>query len=350
MNHVMNNNTDLTRYDKQMKVHTIGVRGQQLLADTSCAIIGAGALGSAVAEQLVRAGIGYLRIIDRDFVEFSNLHRQTLYTEQDAIQFLPKAVAAGRVLKEINSNVKIETIISDVNSQNIHSLLQDIDIIVDGSDNFTVRYLLNDYCVAENKTWVYGAVTGTNGVTTTITPNETACFRCLFPEPPELGALDTCDTVGVLAPIVTMIAAIQATEVLKFATKQHNQLNRQLLQLDCWSLQLYKLDISNARNAQCPCCIQKKWDWLEKKSADAAISLCGRHTIQLMLSDSISLTLDELAQHFGALYPIKRNRYLLKLNYSEQISVVFFPDQRIMIQGTDDLYFAEAIAKKLLQI
>jgi molybdopterin/thiamine biosynthesis adenylyltransferase len=344
------NDVLLTRYAKQMKVHTIGSNGQQQLANTACAIIGAGALGAAVAEQLVRAGIGYVRIIDRDFVELSNLHRQTLYTEQDAEHFLPKAIAAGNALKAINSTVEIDPIIADVHSGNIHDLLHNIDIIVDGSDNFTIRYLLNDYCVANNKTWVYGAVTATSGTTTTFTPQQTPCFRCLFPDPPELGVVDTCDTVGVLAPIVTMVAAIQATEVIKFASGHRSQLNRQLLQLDCWSLQFFKLEIAHAINEQCPCCKQAVFSWLNQQEQAAASSICGRQTIQLTLSTPLTHSFDELAKRFAASYPITQNRYLLKLHYSEQISVIFFPDHRIMIQGTEDLYYANLIVNKILQI
>lgn len=344
------NNEQFTRYAKQMKVYHIGREGQQKLSAASCAIIGAGALGAAIAEQLVRAGIGYLRIIDRDFVELSNLHRQTLYTEQDAQQFMPKAIAASKALKQINSTIVIDGVIADVNSGNIRNLLDDVDIIVDGSDNFTIRYLLNDYCVAHNKTWVYGAVTGTSGVTTTFTPHQTPCFRCLFPEPPELGALDTCDTVGVLGPVVTMIAAIQAMEVIKFASGHTDQLNRQLIQLDCWSLQMYKLDIAQARSEQCPCCVGGQFHWMSQSETTSASSLCGRESIQLTLAAPLPYSLEELAQLYSASYIIKRNRYLLKLSYSEQITVIFFPDSRLMIQGTEDLQYAAAIVNKLIQI
>lgn len=348
---MVNKNDERTnRYAKQIKVHAIGAQGQQQLANASCAIIGAGALGSAVAEQLVRAGIGYLRIIDRDFVELGNLHRQTLYTEQDAEQFMPKAIAATNALKRINSNVAIDAVIADVQAANIEQLLDGVDFIIDGSDNFTIRYLINDYCVAHGKTWVYGAVTGTSGSTTTFTPQQTPCFRCLFPEPPELGVIDTCDTAGVLGPIVTMIASIQATEAIKLASGQSEQLNRKLLQLDCWSLQLYKLDIAHARNEQCPCCGKLELTWLQQQEAAATTSLCGRQTIQLTLAAPLPYSLDELAERYAASYEVKRNRYLLKLKYSEQITVVFFPDQRLMIQGTEDLHYASIIANKLVQI
>jgi len=340
----------LSRYAKQMKVHTIGSKGQQGIANTSVAIIGMGALGAAAAEQLVRAGIGYLRIIDRDFVELSNLHRQTLYTEEDAAQFMPKAMAASNALKAMNSSVHIDAVIANVHGGNIGELLQDIDIILDGSDNFTVRYLLNDYCVSTNKTWVYGAVTATNGTTTTFTPKQTPCFRCIFPDPPELGTVDTCDTVGVLAPIVTMIASIQATEVLKFASGHLDQLNRQLLQIDCWSLQFYKLNIEHAVNNSCPCCKQHEYAWLEQQEPTYASSLCGRNTIQLSLAQPLSYSLDELEKRFADTYHLTRNRYLLKLHYSEEIDVIFFPDQRLMVQGTEDLFYANTVTSKILQI
>lgn len=338
------------RYSKQIKVHTIGTLGQEKLSAASCAVIGLGALGSAIADLLVRAGIGYLRIIDRDFVEVSNLHRQTLYNEQDAEQFLPKAIAAAHALRRVNSSVTIEPIIADVHAGNIEQLLDGIDFIVDGSDNFTVRYLMNDYSVAYNKPWVYGAVVGTSGSTATFIPQHTPCFRCLFPDPPELGALDTCDTAGVLGPIVQMVAAIQAAEILKLAIGQIDHCNKQLLQLDCWSLQQFKLDIAHAKNEHCPCCGQGKREWLSEASFIASTSICGRQTIQLTLAEPLPFTLEELAELYSKAYETKQNRYLVKIRYNDQLDIVFFPDHRVMIQGTEDVEYARNILKKFVEI
>src|SRR5690606_12890239 len=338
------------RYAKQIKAYSIGSTGQDKLATASCAVIGMGALGSAIADLLVRAGIGYLRIIDRDFVEISNLHRQSLYNEQDTEKFMPKAIAAAHALRRVNSSITIDPIIADVHAGNIEQLLDGIDFIVDGSDNFTIRYLINDYSVSYNKPSVYGAVVGTSGSTATFIPQHTPCFRCLFPEPPELGAVDTCDTAGVLGPIVHMIASIQAAEIMKLATGQQKQCNSALLQLDCWSLQQLSLDISHAKNEQCPCCSQGSRDWLNEASLIHSTSICGRQTIQLTLAEPLPYTLDEFAALYEKTYETKRNRYLVKIKYSDQINLILFPDHRIMIQGTEDVEFAVNILKKFVEI
>lgn len=339
-----------TRYGKQIKVHTLGVRAQEKLSLASCAIIGMGALGSAIADQLVRAGIGYLRIIDRDFVELSNLHRQTLYDEHDAEQFMPKAIAAAHKLRRINSTVNIDPVIADVHAANIEQLLDEVDIIIDGSDNFTVRYLINDYSVAHRKPWIYGAVVGTSGSSATFIPSLTPCFCCLFPEPPELGAVDTCDTAGVIGPIVQMIASIQATEALKLASGQQEHCNKQLIQLDSWTMQLMKLEIAQAQQATCACCGQGNYQWLKQPEEFSSTSLCGRETIQLTLAKPLSMTLEQLQEHFSRAYEVKVNRYLLKVKFSDQINVIFFPDNRIMIQGTEDVDYAATLTKKLVEI
>lgn len=338
------------RYAKQIKTYAVGSLGQNKLAAASCAVIGMGALGSSIADLLVRAGIGYLRIIDRDFVEMSNLHRQTLYNEQDAEQFMPKAIAAAQVLRSINSSITIDPIIADVHAGNIEQLLEGIDLIVDGSDNFTVRYLINDYSVTYNKPWVYGAVVGTSGSTATFIPQQTPCFRCLFPEPPEFGAVDTCDTAGVLGPIVQMVAAIQAAEIMKLATGQLEQCNKQLLQLDCWSLQQFKLDIAHAKSEHCPCCGQGKREWLKETSLITSTSICGRQTIQLTLAKPLPYSLNELAKLYEKNYEIKQNRYLVKIRYSDQLDIIFFPDQRVMIQGTEDVEYAKNTLRKFVEI
>jgi len=338
------------RYAKQIKVHTIGALGQEKLASASCAVIGMGALGSAIADLLVRAGIGYLRIIDRDFVEVSNLHRQTLYNEHDAEQFMPKAMAAAQALRRINSSITIDPVIADVHAGNIEQLLDGIDLIGDGSDNFTVRYLMNEYSVAYNKPWVYGAVVGTSGSTATFIPQQTPCFRCLFPQPPELGAVDTCDTAGVLGPIVQMIASIQAAEIMKLATGQLEQCNKQLIQLDCWSLQQFKLDIAHAKNENCPCCSRGEREWFSEASLITSTNICGRQTIQLTLAKPLPFSLDELVDLYSKTYETKKNRYLVKIQYSDQLDIIFFPDHRIMVQGTEDVEYAKNILKKFVEI
>lgn len=337
------------RYAKQIKISYIRSEGQDLLSQARCAVIGLGALGSVISEQLARAGIGYLRLIDRDFVEYSNLQRQTLYTENDAKQFMPKATAAAEHLSAINSSIAIEAIIADLTAANIKEHLESIDIIVDGSDNFNIRYLINEYSVANGIPWVYGAVVGTNGSTATFVPEKTPCYQCLFPHQPTYGTVETCDTVGVLSPIVHMIASIQATEVIKYCSGNSEALHASLLQLDCWNNDQLKLAISHARRADCPVCGLHRYPLLhENERTTLSSSLCGRSSVQVTFSDSTNISLHQLEEQYSSHYKIKRNMYLLKLSYDYQITIVFFPDGRAIVQGTDNIARAEAIVARFI--
>ncbi|URN94585.1 MAG: ThiF family adenylyltransferase [Candidatus Pristimantibacillus lignocellulolyticus] len=342
---------NLSRYSKQLKISHIGATGQTELHKARCAIVGLGALGSVIAEQLARAGIGYLRLIDRDFVEFSNLQRQIMYTEEDAIQFSPKATAAARHLQAINSNIEIVPVIADLSAINIGEYLDQIDIIIDGSDNFSVRYLINEYSIAHEIPWVYGAVVGTSGSTATFIPKKTPCYRCLFPEKPALGTVETCDTAGVLSPIVHMIASIQVTEVIKFCSHNSSFLHQSLLQLDCWTNDQLKLNIAHARKTDCPVCVQQHFENLLHDEPNVFSStLCGRNAVQVTLPASTNITLDQLEVYYNTHYKLKRNTYLLKLFYDEKHTIIFFPDGRAIVQGTDDIARAEAIIAHIVQI
>ncbi|MCR8659013.1 ThiF family adenylyltransferase [Paenibacillus endoradicis] len=342
---------NLSRYSKQLKISHIGVTGQTELHKARCAIVGLGALGSVIAEQLARAGIGYLRLIDRDFVEFSNLQRQIMYTEEDAIQFSPKATAATLHLQAINSNIEIEPIIADLSAINIEELLDQIDIIIDGSDNFSVRYLINEYSIAHEIPWVYGAVVGTSGSTATFIPKKTPCYRCLFPEKPVLGTVETCDTAGVLGSIVHMIASIQVTEVIKYCSHNVTALHHSLLQFDCWTNDQLKLNIAHARRTDCPVCTHHEFENLQQDVPKVfSSSLCGRDSVQVTLPGSKIVTLDQLENYYNTHYKLKRNTYLLKLFYNDQHTIVFFPDGRAIVQGTDNISKAEAIIAHLVKI
>lgn len=338
------------RYAKQIKVSYIGASGQSKLQNLDIAVIGQGALGSVLAEQLVRAGVGTLRIIDRDFVELSNLHRQFIYTEQDAEQFLPKALAAEAYYNKINSNVTIQAHVADLSSSNIDELLHNVHLIVDGTDNFAVRYLINDYAVAHHIPWIYGAIVGTSGSTATFIPGQTPCYACLFPVEPEFGAVDTCDTAGVISPIVQMVASIQATEVMKIATNQFDALHQSLFQLDCWTNEQLKLDISSAKNSNCPVCNQHQYLYLHRQDRPLASSmLCGRNSVQVTAFELASISLDQLQSYYSGHYEMRRNTYLLKLIYNENITIVFFPNGRAIVQGTEQIQLAEAIIAKIVQ-
>src|SRR5204862_305574 len=204
------------RYSRQILFAPIGHEGQRRLADSRVTIIGCGALGSAQGESLARAGVGTLRIVDRDFVEFSNLQRQTMFTEDDAANRLPKAIAAANHLGEINSEIRVEPEIADVNYSNIERLIAECDVVLDGTDNFATRYLINDACVKHDVNWIYGAAVGSYGVTMTVRPAITPCLRCVFPEPPAAASAPTCDTAGIIMPIINIVAAVQVSTALKF--------------------------------------------------------------------------------------------------------------------------------------
>lgn len=341
-----NNSIHKERYAKQIKVSYIGEEGQEKLAQGRVAIIGVGALGSVVAEQLVRAGVGYVRIIDRDFVEVSNLHRQVLYTEQDAEKLLPKVTAAANYLQMINSSITIEPIIADINNTNIEQLLHNIDVIVDGTDNVSTRYLLNEYSIKSGVPWIYGAVVGTIGRTAAFIPSITPCYHCLFPTAPTIGTMDTCDTVGVLAPISQMISSLQVGNVLKLLTGQQSAIKQELLQIDLWNNSFMPLQFEHAKRSDCPVCVKHRFKLLELVDYEQLIALCGRNSIQITPASMTALNLKQLAQQFHN-YSTFLNRYLLRIHYSEQITLVVFEDGRCIIQGTDNMEYAKALYSKI---
>lgn len=222
------------RYSRQILFKGIGKEGQHRLGESRALLVGCGALGSAHAEALARAGVGKLRIIDRDFVEASNLQRQTMFTEHDAVERTPKAIAAANHIRELNSEIEVEPEITDVNHSNIERLIKDCDVVLDGTDNFATRYLINDACVKHEKNWIYGAAVGSYGVTMTIRPHQTPCLRCVFEEAPPAASAPTCDTAGVIMPIISVVAAVQVSEALKLLTGDVAALHGSLMQFDIW--------------------------------------------------------------------------------------------------------------------
>jgi adenylyltransferase/sulfurtransferase len=239
------------RYARQTIYPAIGLSGQSKLAQSRVCLIGCGALGTHIADTLARAGIGFLRIVDRDIPVLSNLQRQSLFDEQDVVDGIPKAVAAARRLNAVNSDIVIDARVLDVTSANIESLIADVDFVVDGSDNFEVRYLINDACVKLDKPWVYGGVIGSYGMSMTIQPGKTPCLRCIFPEAPAAGDAPTCDTAGVIGPAVTVVAGIQSAEALKLAVGDLDALNHDLLAIDVWKLSIDQLALGAPR-VGCP--------------------------------------------------------------------------------------------------
>src|ERR1043165_4970167 len=235
----------MDRYSRQILFSGIGREGQSRLAGARILIIGCGALGTAQAESLARAGAGTLRIVDRDFIEFSNLQRQTMFTESDALERLPKVIAAANHLREINSDIVVEPEIADVNYSNVERLIHNCDLVIDGTDNFATRYLINDACVKHRVNWIYGAAVGSYGVTMTIRPGQTPCLRCLFPEAPPAASAPTCDTAGVIMPIINIVASVQVAEAFKLLTGQLEALHRSLMQFDVWRNEWRRIVVGN---------------------------------------------------------------------------------------------------------
>ena len=282
------------RYSRQILFAGIGEEGQARLSQARVLIVGCGALGSAQAESLARAGVGNLRIVDRDFVEASNLQRQTMFTELDAIERIPKAIAAANHIREFASDINVEPEIADVNNTNIERLIKDCDVVLDGTDNFATRYLINDACVKHQVNWIYGAAVGSYGVTMTVQPHLTPCLRCIFEEAPPGGSAPTCDTAGVVMPIISVVAAVQVAEALKLLTGQEESLHRSLMQFDVWRNEWRKINPGPPAPG-CITCSLGRFETLEAAAGDFAAVLCGRDAVQISPAQATRLDFAQLA-------------------------------------------------------
>ena len=329
------------RYSRQVLFAGIGEEGQRRLAAARAIIIGCGALGSAQAEVLARAGVGKLRVVDRDFVEFSNLQRQTMFTEDDAANRLPKSIACANHLSEINSEINVEPEIADVNYSNIERLIDQCDVVLDGTDNFATRYLINDACVKHNVNWIYGAAVGSYGVTMTIRPNQTPCLRCVFPEAPAVASAPTCDTAGVIMPIINIVAAVQVSEALKLLTRQEKELHKSLMQFDVWRNEWRRISIG-APVTDCPACSRHEFATLEPGNGDFTAVLCGRHAVQVSPSRPARIDLNLLGKRLAPSGEVRLNDYLLRFQTGE-FEMTIFQDARSIIRGTDDVPTARSL-------
>lgn len=335
------------RYSRQILFAPIGAGGQKKLSNSRVTLVGCGALGASHAEILARAGIGFLRIVDRDFVEFSNLQRQTLFDENDALNRLPKAVAAKNRIAKINSEVEVEAIVADINHSNVEGFIKDVDLILDGTDNFQIRYLLNDACVKHDKQWIYGAAVSSYGATMTIFPNKTPCLRCIFEEMPNAADAPTCDTSGVIQPIITSISAIQTTEALKILTGNFDKLHHSLMQIDVWNNDWRKIKLG-APNADCETCAKRNFEFLDAENAEFSAVLCGRNAVQIAPKPT-QINLEKLAEKLKSHGDIKLNEYLLRLTL-EHYELTVFRDGRAVISGTDDASTARSIYAKYVGV
>ena len=334
------------RYSRQILFSGIGKEGQRQLLQSRALIIGCGALGSAHAESLARAGVGKLRIVDRDFVEASNLQRQTMFTERDADERIPKAVAAAKHIREINGEIEVDSEIADVNHSNIERLVKDCDVVLDGTDNFATRYLINDACVKQEINWIYGAAVGSYGVTMTIRPHQTPCLRCVFEEAPPAASAPTCDTAGVIMPIISVVAAVQVAEALKLLTGQTEALHRTLMQLDVWRNEWRKIN-PGPPSPDCPTCAVGRFETLEAASGDFAAVLCGRNAVQISPAQATQLNFEELAERLRVTGEVKFNDYLLRFRTGE-FELTVFQDARSIIRGTSEITTARSLYAKYI--
>lgn len=340
----------MERYDRQLLLPQIGAAGQNRLAGARVAIVGCGALGSTVADLLSRAGVGSLRVIDRDLVDWTNLQRQTLFDEADAREGTPKALAAERRLLAINSQVRVEGVSRELSAANIDELLQDVDLLIDGTDNAPTRYLLNDFAIQNSITWVYGACVGTEGRVMPVLPARGPCLRCVFPDPPQPGELPTCDSAGVLGPAAAIIASMQAVLAIRLLVDP-SALSPELVSIDAWNGRRTSIDLRAARRRDCPCCGARDFAFLRVSGSRDAV-VCGADAVQIWLSDGqrpLSLAdIGRQLQPAGAVQVFDRFvRCELK---SAALRATVFDDGRAIVQGTRDLQRARAAIGRYLGI
>lgn len=333
------------RYSRQILFHGIGAEGQERIRRGRVLLCGCGALGSAIADGLTRAGVGFLRLVDRDFVELSNLQRQVLFDEQDIAEALPKTIAAGRKLAKINSDVALDPIVADIDHTNILQFADGVDLILDGMDNFETRFLINDAALQIKTPWIYGGCVGSHGQVLPIFPGETACLRCLIGEVPGPGMTDTCDTAGVLGPAVNVVAALQVVAALKFLAGRRDRIEPVLTIVDVWDGTLRKMSVAKLREqSNCPACVQGRLEWLDGRKGSQSIVLCGRNAVQVSPADKRSLSLAEMAPKLHGAGEVSYNQFLLRLTLpgGEQ-QITLFPDGRAIIKGTDDIATARGL-------
>ncbi|HEX5419433.1 MAG TPA: ThiF family adenylyltransferase [Gammaproteobacteria bacterium] len=358
---------DLARYHRQMLLPAFGEEGQRrLLASTAC-VLGCGALGTVAADMLARAGVGRLVIVDRDFVELTNLQRQVLFDEQDAADAMPKAEAAKRKLARINSQVEVTAIVDDLNHKNIERYAAGADVLVDGLDNFETRYLVNDYAVKHGVPYVYGGAVGMTGAAFTMLPHtesgtapwETApggskatpCLRCLFAETPPPGMMPTCETAGVLGPVVSIVANFEASEALKVLTGNYGRVSPRLLNLDLGDNALHQFKVARAYDTgDCVCCKLRRFEYLEGKLGSGAAALCGRNAVQLThKQNQAGIDLEEIAARLRRMGRVKANRFMVRaeiVDNGRPYELTLFTDGRAIVHGTGEAQVARSIYAK----
>jgi len=341
MFHEENGTSTHPRYSRQVLFDGIQSQGQARICASRVAMVGCGALGAAQASLLVRAGVGTLRIIDRDFVDESNLQRQILFDEEDVRAVLPKAVAAEKKLRLVNSLVNIEGVVEDVNASSIDRLLAGFDLILDASDNFDVRYLINDFSVKNRIPWIYGACVGAHGLMFPILPGEGPCLRCVFESKPPAGVSLSCDTAGVIGPIVALIAAMQVSEALKMLSGAWDRVCRKITSVDLWENQNHSVNLPPI-NPDCPCCARHEFPFLDGLLEAEAATLCGRNSVQIRRNEASRMDLGALAERLGPIGRLEQTRFLVRATI-DGYQLTIFSDGRAIINGTYDIGVAKSL-------
>lgn len=335
------------RYSRQILFSSIGTEGQREIRTKHVLIIGVGALGSSIAEMLCRSGIGNLTIIDRDYVEKSNLQRQQLYTEQDAKERIPKAAAAERRLMEINRECSIKSIVGEATVELLEQLVKSVDIIMDATDNMEIRMIVNDIAVKHEIPWIYGACVGSSGMSYTIVPGETPCLHCLIKSMPMTGM--TCDTVGIIAPTVQLVVSHQVTEALKILVGDKASLRGTFLTFDLWKNEHHNIKVNRVKRVDCPTCGENPtYPFLKKENQTKTAVLCGRETVQIRPSNPKDIPFQQLAESLQKKgYTVRQNQFLLSVQL-EANRVVLFKDGRALIHETNDVVYAKTLYDQLL--
>jgi len=334
-----NHKKDMERYSRHILLKEIGEKGQVKLSKSSVVIIGCGALGTAIANILVRAGVGEIQIVDRDIIEMSNIQRQSLFDEKDV--GLPKAWVAAKKLRKVNQKIKIKSVIEDLNNSNIEGVIESADLVIDGTDNMETRFLINDVCIKHKIPWIYGSAIGTYGMSMNILPDSTPCFRCIFPKLPDAGALPTCDTAGVLNTIPSIIGSIESTEALKILLGKN--INSNLLIYDVWAHDFQSVKIK--KNSKCECCVKHNFEFLNAKKKTRIVSLCGENAVQITPAKTGMLSFESLAQKLQKSGKVEVTNFFLKFTVdSYQINI--FKSGRAIVYGTNNEKTAKSLYAK----
>lgn len=334
-----------SRYVRQERFAPIGEAGQARISASKVLVCGCGALGSVIAERLARAGVGTLRLVDRDWVELGNLQRQMLFTEQDAAQARPKAVAAAEALSKINSTVDFDPVVEDISFHTIEALADGCDLILDGTDNFETRFLINDFCVKNGVPWIHGGCLGASGQVLGVLPGETACFRCLVPALPPREAVETCDSAGVLGSAVGLVACWQVAEALKILSGNHSAMRGELIVLDSWNTECRI--IAMKRRAGCETCSKLMFPFLSGELRSEATILCGKNAVQIESPQHPTPSLDALARRLKPLGPVTQNAFFVRLRLAEH-QITVFRGGRTVIEGTTSVAEAKSILARTL--